>query len=246
MKNTYSIKNPINLQNLKSGFISGIPIALGYFAVSFSLGISASSAGLTPFQGLIVSMLCNASAGEYAGFTLIKTSALFLEVALVTLITNARYLLMSCAFTQKVDPNLPIKHRICVSYGLTDEIFGISMAKETPVNPFYCYGAILVALPSWAIGTALGVLIGNIMPIRIVSALSVALYGMFLASIIPAGKKDKVIASIILLSFILSLLFFYLPFLKNISEGIKTITLTIVISAIFAILFPKKEENTNE
>jgi len=144
--------------------------------------------------------------------------------------------------TQKVEEHLPISHRLLMSYDLTDEIFSISMAQEGYANPFYTYGAVLIALPSWATGTALGIMIGNIMPIRLVSAFSVALYGMFLASIIPPTRKNKVLSGLVVISFISSFLFAYLPILSTITEGTRTIILTIIIASIAAIIFPKKDD----
>ena len=76
------------------GMRDGLPIGLGYFAVSFSLGIVARNAGLNAFQGFLASLLNNASAGEYAAFTLVAAQATYLEVAIMELITNARYLLL--------------------------------------------------------------------------------------------------------------------------------------------------------
>ena len=125
----------------------GVPIGLGYFAVSFSLGIAAKNAGLTPFQGFLASLLCNASAGEYAGFTLIAAGATYLELAVVTLIANARYLLMSCAMSQRLDPAMPGFHRPLMAFHITDELFGIAIARPGCLNPFYSYGAVLVAAP---------------------------------------------------------------------------------------------------
>ena len=126
-----------------------IPIALAYFAVAFSLGIMARKAGLTPFQGFLSSMLNHASAGEYAEFTVIEAGAPYIEMALVILITNARYLLMSCALSQRFAPDAPLIHRVLVGFGITDEIFGISIARPGNVNPFYTYGAMALALPAW-------------------------------------------------------------------------------------------------
>ncbi len=174
---------------LREGIKDGIPIGLGYFAVSFSLGIAARNAGLTALQGFLASLSTNASAGEYAAFIIIAADAPYLEMVLVTLITNARYLLMSCALSQKFSPDTPLYHRLLVGYDVTDEIFGITIARPGILDPFYNYGAILVAAPAWATGTALGIIAGNLLPLRIVSALSVALYGMFIAIIIPPGRN---------------------------------------------------------
>ncbi len=224
------------------GMRDGVPIGLGYFAVSFSLGIAARGAGLTPFQAFLASLLCNASAGEYAGFTSIAAHATFLEIALVTLIANARYLLMSCAMSQRMPPGIPLRHRLLMAFDITDELFGIAIARPGYLNPFYTYGAVLTAAPCWAFGTALGTVAGNLLPLRLVSALGVALYGMFLAIIIPPGKKDRVVAVLVALCFAASFAASKLPYLSGLSEGTRIILLTVILAAGAALLFPRAAE----
>lgn len=231
-----------NMSCFKRGLKDGIPIATGYFVVAFTLGIPAKNAGFSALQALIASMVNNASAGEYALFTLVAASASYLEVALMTLVANARYLLMSCALSQKFSPQTPLMHRALVAFDVTDEIFGISIAQKGWLNPWYNYGAMAVAIPGWALGTFFGVIMGNVLPIRAVSALSVSLYGMFLAIIIPPARKSKVVCGVVAISFLLSYLANALPFLAAISTGTKTIILTVAISLVAAILFPVKEE----
>lgn len=238
-KSAYSYSRGIFCDGIRDGF----PIALGYFAVSFSLGIAARNAGLTPIQGFFASLFNNASAGEYAAFSLIAAHATYLEIAVITLIANARYLLMSCALAQKCAPGMPFFHRLIVGYDVTDEIFGITIARPGFLNPYYTYGAIVVAAPAWALGTSFGIMAGNALPLNIVSALSVALYGMFLAIIIPPAKKDKIVAVLVIISFALSYLCSYLPFISNLSEGTRTIILTVIISGIAAILFPRNSDD---
>ncbi len=244
MRKTISTVN--NKKALKEGVRDGIPIGLGYLAVSFSLGIAVKKAGMTPIQGFIASMLCNASAGEYAGFTLIAAGATFLEMAVVTLITNARYMLMSCAMSQRLDPKTPLRHRLLMGFYITDELFGIAIARPGYLNPFYTYGAVIVAAPCWAMGTALGTIAGNLLPLRVVSALSVALFGMFLAVIIPPARKSKIVAGIIAVCFGTSFVSTYVPVLSELSEGTRTIILTVVISVAAAALFPRKADEENE
>ncbi len=227
------------------GLRDGVPIALGYFAVSFSLGIAARSAGFTAFQSLLMSLFNNASAGEFAAFTLIGAGAGYLEVALMTLVTNARYLLMSCALSQKLDPKLPIAHRMLIGFDVTDEIFGVSIAYPGKLHPFYSYGVMALALPGWAFGTYFGVLLGNILPVRLVSALSVALFGMFIAVFMPPARKDKVIGMLVVISMFLSWLLSTLDFFSFLSEGAKVICLTVVISAVAAWLFPIRDEEVS-
>ena len=243
-KHTFKIES--NSSVFKSGMKDGIPIGLGYLAVSFSLGIMAKKAGLSPFQGLLASFLCNASAGEYAGFSIIAAGATYLEMVLAIFIANARYLLMSCAMSQRFSANTSIFHKLTMAFDITDEVFAISIARPGFLNPYYTYGAMTTTMPLWAIGTALGVIAGNMLPIRLVSAFSVALYGMFLAVIIPPARKDKIIAGIIVICFALSFISCYIPFIKEMSDGSKTIILTVLISTIAAILFPRKEESEAE
>ena len=223
------------------GVRDGLPIALGYFAVSFSLGIAARNVGITAVQGMLASFLCMASAGQYALFSLIGAAASLGEIALVTLITNARYFLMSCALSQKIDPDMKNYHRFLFGAVVTDEIFGITVARPGYIEPLYNYGAMAVTMPGWAVGTGLGIVMGTILPARLVSALSVALFGMFIAVFIPPAKKDKVILGCVAVSFAAALLFDLVPFLAKISAGTRTIILTVVISAAAAALFPAKE-----
>ena len=223
------------------GMRDGVPIALGYFAVSFSLGIAARKAGLTPVQGFFASLLNNASAGEYAAFALIASGATYLEVAIITLIANARYLLMSCALAQRFAPGTPFFHRLIIGYDVTDELFGITIARPGWLNPFYTYGAIALAAPAWAAGTACGIIAGNLLPLRAVSALSVALYGMFLWVIIPPAKKNRIVGGLVLASFALSYLASILPGIASCSSGTRTIILTVLIAGIGAALFPIRE-----
>ncbi|MDD2234827.1 MAG: AzlC family ABC transporter permease [Desulfitobacteriaceae bacterium] len=226
------------------GIRDGIPISLGYLAVSFTLGIAAKNAGLTSFQATWMSITNLTSAGQFAAFGLITLGVPYIEMAIAQLIINLRYCLMSCSLSQKLDSEAPFFHRLLVAYGVTDEIFGVSMHVAGKLNPFYTYGLICIAAPGWTMGTLLGVISGNILPTRILSALSVALYGMFIAIIIPPTRKDRVIAGLVVLSMMVSLLFTYLPFISEISAGFRIIILTVVIAGIAAVLFPIKGEDT--
>lgn len=231
----------------KGGVKMGIPIGLGYFAVSFSLGISAKNAGLTAVQAAFASLLLNASAGEYALFTLIASGAGFIEVAIMELIANARYLLMSCALSQKLSPEARLPQRLLIGVAVTDEIFGVSIARPEKVSPFYCFGMMIVAIPCWSLGTALGVAVGSILPTLAVSALSVSLYGMFLAVIVPEARRNRTVMGVIAVSFVLSFLSTVIPIVKAVSSGTMIIILTVLISAAAALLFPvDSEEMQNE
>lgn len=242
MNTDYSLKIKLNRSELLHGMRDGIPIGLGYFAVAFSLGITAKAIGLTPFTCMITSVLCHASAGEYAVYSMIGANASYIEMAVMVFIANARYLLMSCALSQRMHPSLSFGHRLFSGFGITDELFGISIARPGTFNPNYMYGGMAISIPLWAAGSAIGCFSGSVMPDRIVSALSVALFGMFLAIIIPPVRENRLIGALIIISFAASFAFSKLGFFSNISAGTKTIILTVVISAAAALLFPRKED----
>ena len=228
-------------QALQEGVRDGMPIALGYFVVAFTLGIAARNAGLSPFQGFLASFFNNASAGEYAAFIVIAADRPYLEMALITLVANARYLLMSCVLSQRFSPDASIWHRIFVGFDVTDEIFGISAARPVPLDPYYNYGAMLVALPGWSVGTAVGIIAGNALPAAVVSALSVALYGMFLAIIIPPARKNRVIGMFVAIAFAASFAASVLPVVSELSGGTRTILLTVILAAVAAANYPRDE-----
>lgn len=223
------------------GVRDGLPIGLGYFAVAFSLGIVARNAGLNAFQGFLASLLNVASAGEYALFKEIQAHSLYVEIALITFVINARYLLMSCALSQRFDEKTGILPRLLVGFGITDEIFGITVARDGYVEPAYNYGAICISVPLWCLGTSLGIIAGNLLPPNVVSALSVALYGMFIAIIVPPAKKNRAILVGVIVSFVLSYICAKLPYVKEISSGNRTIILTVLISSILALCKPVEE-----
>lgn len=231
-----------NIKEFKEGMEDGIPIGLGYFAVSFALGIAMKNAGLTWLDGFFMSLLNLASAGEYAGTQVILANGSYIEMIAMTAIANARYMLMSASLSQKLSKDTGTKDRMFIGYAITDELFGIAYSRKGYLNPFYFYGAMLVSVLPWSIGTAFGIIMGNILPVQLVSALSVALYGMFLAIVIPVAKKDKTVLLLVIISYAFSALCSYLPVISSISSGTRIIILTVIISAIAAFIKPINEE----
>lgn len=224
------------------GLKDGIPIALGYFAVSFSFGIVAVSGSLTPWQATLISLTNLTSAGQFAGLEIIAASGSLLEMALTQLIINLRYCLMSFSLSQKLPPSTPLSHRCGVAFGITDEIFGVSASQEGKISPFYNYGAMCVAIPGWTLGTLLGAIAGNLLPGFLVNALNVMIYGMFLAVVIPPAKKSKSILAVVAASMALSTGFKVIPLLNRVSSGFVIIITTVIVAGAAAYFCPIKEE----
>ena len=229
----------------KRGVRDGIPVFFGYLAVSFSFGILARSLNIPSVAAIIMSAANFTSAGQFAAVGGIAAGVGYFELALTQLIINLRYCLMSSALSQKISDKAPFFHRFFMAFGNTDEVFAIAVSYEGELLPSYFYGIMTSALPGWVLGTALGVISGEVLPERVLSALGIALYAMFIAIIIPPAKKSKIVALVVANSMVASYLFSKLPVLKSISSGFKIIILTVIISAVAAALFPVETEKKN-
>lgn len=235
-----------NSKSFTAGLRDGVPIGLGYLSVSFTFGIMAASYGIPLGYTLLISMTNLTSAGQLAGIGIIHSGGSFAEMALTQLVINLRYALMSLSLSQKLDDQFNIFHRLAASFGITDEIFAVAAAKDGDVSPKYMYGLIIIPYIGWASGTALGALAGSLLPEILRNALGIALYGMFVAIIVPPAKKHPKLFAVIGISVGLSCLIKYLPILSFISDGFSIIICTVVAATVGALLFPVAQVETTE
>ncbi len=231
----------------KNEFIEGckdaIPICLGYIAVSFAFGIEASKIGMTTFQAAMTSLLNVTSAGQFSALDVIARNGSFIELAILQFIINLRYMLMSTALSQKLSSSVGTLQRMGISYGVTDEIFALSFFRKGNLNPLYSYGLIITSVFGWVLGTILGAFSGQILPERLISCLGLAIYGMFIAIIIPDTRTNRAVLCTVVSAMILSSIFTYVPVLAGfISSGFRIIIITIVVAAIAAYFAPVREE----
>lgn len=235
------------MSGFKKGLKDGIPIALGYLSVSFTFGLQGVNGGLGWWETVLIS-LCNlTSAGQFAGLDIMLSgSGFWLEMACTQLVINLRYALMSLSLSQKTDESVSGLHRWLIGFGITDEIFVVAMGNEGSVCARYLYGLISLPVVGWSLGTLLGAAAGKILPEIIISALSIAIYGMFLAIIIPPAKKNRAIMAAAVVAALLSCAFRWIPVLNRVSSGFVIIICTVVSSAVIALLFPVKEEEAGK
>ncbi|MBQ7676879.1 MAG: AzlC family ABC transporter permease [Lachnospiraceae bacterium] len=219
------------IKQYRQGARDGIPIALGYFAVSFAFGMMAVTGGLSALEASLISLVNVTSAGQFAGLQIIFAGGTYLEMALTQFVINLRYALMSFSLSQKLDRSESFACRYLAAFGVTDEIFGITASKKDTPSVFYMYGAMSVAIPGWVLGTFFGGVSGAILPHAVLSALGLAIYGMFLAIIIPPAKHERDVAAVVAAAFFLSALLYYVPALSFISSGFAIIIVTVAISA---------------
>lgn len=236
----------MNQINFKRGIQDGIPIGLGYFAVSFTFGMMVVSGGLTAWQAVLISLTNLTSAGQFAGLGIIIAGGSMWEMALTQLVINLRYCLMSFSLSQKLEKNISTGHRLAVAFGVTDEIFGVSASQEGRLSPWYNYGVMSMAIPGWTLGTLVGAVLGNVLPGFLVSALNVAIYGMFLAVIIPPAKKNKSVLGVVIGAMAISTVFAVIPVLNKVSSGFVIIITTLIVAGLAAHFCPIPEEREAE
>lgn len=235
----------MNTALFKKGIGAGLPIGLGYLSVSFTFGIMATSAGLSWWQALLISMLNLTSAGQLAGINIMIHPMQYIEMLIAQLTINIRYSFMSVSLSQKTDDSFKMKDRWILGGFVTDEIFGVAITEEK-VNKYFFAGLTVLPYIGWASGTLIGALLGNILPDIILNALNIALYAMFIAIIIPEAKKSVAITVVSLIAVGLSCMFYFVPVLSNISSGLTICICALIATCIGAILFPIKDKDPLE
>lgn len=224
--------------DFKQGLKDGIPIALGYLSVSFSLGIMVLAQELTVFQGAVMSATNVTSAGEFAGLKIIAAGGTIAEVILTQLIINLRYALMSLSLSQKLSDEMKWWQRLIVAFANTDEIFAVAMSRQKSLTFTYMLGLQILPVIGWVAGTILGGVAASLMPHTLSVAMGVALYGMFIAIVIPEAKKSKPVLIVSEIAIVISCLLYYVTALSFISDGIGIIISTVIAATIGAVLFP--------
>ena len=224
--------------NIKTGIKDSLPIAFGYLGVSFTFGILAVSYGIDAGTATLISLLNLTSAGQFAGVTAIAGGAGYVELFLTQLIINLRYSLMSLSLSQKLSKDFHTGKRLIASFVITDEIFAVASSKNDPVTFPYMVGLGVPPIIGWTLGTLLGAVAGSNLPSSVNSALSVALYGMFVAIVLPPAREHKPIALIAVIALVISCILYYVPIFDFIGSGFSIIITTIIAAGLGAILFP--------
>ncbi len=228
------------INDYSKGFRDGIPIALGYLSVSFTFGMAASAQGLALWQAVFISMTNVTSAGQFAGLSLMAAGAPYLEMILTQFIINLRYALMSVSLSQRLN-NVGILDRLVISFCNTDEIFAVASRQPAEVGRRYMYGLMTAPYLGWVAGTLVGAAASALLPDAIRSALGIAIYGMFIAIVLPPAKKLHAVRLVAGISALLSCAFAWVPGLNRVSGGFAVILCTVIASTVGALLFPIEE-----
>ena len=228
-------------QEFLEGIRDGLPICFGYFSVSMAFGLTAVLSGIPLWAAVVISLTNLTSAGQFAGMNLIAANGALVEIGLTTLIINIRYFLMSISVSQKVEQKMSMKKRLAVAFGITDEIFAVSMQRDHELTTAYMAGLILTPVIGWTGGTLVGAAATSLMPPVLSNAFGIALYGMFIAIVVPPAREHKNVLFAVVLAIAASVACKYIPVIKNLSSGWTIILITVVVCVIAAWLFPVEE-----
>lgn len=232
----------MNKLEFKEGIRDGLPICLGYISVSMAFGLTAVKSGMPIWSAILISLTNLTSAGQFAGTNLLLAQSSYIELILTTFVINIRYFLMSLSVSQKVDKKFGLKERLIASFGVTDEVFAVSMQRKNELSFSYMLGLILTPILGWTGGTIIGAVATSLLPEALTDAMGIALYGMFIAIIIPPAREQKSVLFAVVLAIVASYAFAYLPVFSMLSGGWSVIFIAIVVSALAAWLFPIAEE----
>ncbi len=222
----------------KDGIKDSIPICLGYLSVSFAFGIFAFSSGLSVLEALLISMTNVTSAGQLAGVPIITMGGTLIELAVTEFVINLRYALMSVSLSQKLDSTVSMLDRFIIAFVNTDEVFAVASDKQGKIGRNYLFGLIILPYLGWSTGTLLGAVAGNIFPAVVISSLGVALYGMFVAIVVPKAKREPNVLKCVLVAVLLSCAFYFIPALSAVPQGFVIIICAVFASAVFAVIAP--------
>ena len=224
------------------GLKAGIPVGLGYLSVAFAFGVAAMQSGLSALEAVLISLTNLTSAGQLAGLSIIAAAGTLIEMAATQFVINLRYALMSISLSQKLDQKVTTCQRMLLSFGITDEVFAIAVDRDRPVTTPYFFGLMTLPVLCWTSGTFFGAAAGEILPASVLSALGVAIYGMFIAVVLPAARRSISIALVALLAIGLSCSFAWFPLLNHVSSGFAIIISAVIAALVGAVFFPREED----
>lgn len=221
------------------GLRAGVPIGLGYLSVSFTFGIMAIASGLTWWQAVIISMTTVTSAGQLSAIGTMAVPGQYAAMLVSQATINLRYAFMSMSLSQKTSKSFRGIWRWILGFFMTDEIFAVASAEKTVSVRFFC-GLSVAPWVGWTLGTLAGSLVGNVLPPIVMGSLCLAIYGMFLAIVLPPAKASRPVLAVVAIAAIIHCIFYYVPYLRDIPSGISISISAVAAAMLGALLFPLK------
>ncbi len=173
---------------LRQGAADGIPIVVGYFPVAMAFGLLAKTVGVSFLDACLFSLVVFAGASQFMALDLIRAGIATADIVLATFLLNLRHMMMSAALAVRLREVrrglLPL-----IAFGVTDESFSVAALKAGKLTAPYMLALNGVAYAAWFAGTAVGYLVGAVLPAAIQNSLGIGLYALFAAILVPEFRK---------------------------------------------------------
>jgi len=237
----------VTKHDFTAGIKAGLPIGLGYFAVSIAIGMYWAQGKLPPLSSAVFSLTNMSSTGQFAGTTIIAAQGGLVELAVTTALVNLRYLLMSTSLSQRLTSTNPRPvgslKRMVMALGVTDEIYAINIGR-THVGFAHYLGSMILPILGWVSGTLVGAFVGEALPKAVENAAGILLYAMFIAIVMPPFKQSSQVKIVVAIAAGTSVALAFAPVVSQLSPGWHIIIATLVAAGLGATFFPHQEPAT--
>jgi len=170
-----------------AGTVRAVPIILGYLPIGLAFGVLASTAGLSIYSAVAMSVFVYAGSAQLIAVGLIDAGAGMAAITMTVFLVNLRHMLMSAYLAPHLRYLNPWQQAL-FSYEITDESFAVHSAcfrKHGRPSKVELFALNHSAHLAWIAGTLLGVWVGTRLTFdTAVLGIDYALPAMFIALLI--------------------------------------------------------------
>ncbi|MDN2663303.1 AzlC family ABC transporter permease [Psychromonas sp. 14N.309.X.WAT.B.A12] len=215
---TNNNSNSIKKAEFLGGAKAAVPLIVGGIPFGILFGTLAPSSGLSVWATMAMSLIVFAGSAQFIVLALIAVQAPLEVILLTTFVVNLRHLLYATALVPHIS-HLSLPLRSLLAFGLTDETFANMSQRYQPNSPlgddhqfahFFYLGSMFSFYVSWSSATAIGLILGNVIPDMTSWGLEFAMSVTFIGMVIPY-LNTKAMFSAMLSAAIASLYFAHLP-----------------------------------
>ncbi|WP_271270956.1 AzlC family ABC transporter permease [Aliamphritea hakodatensis] len=188
-------------QEFLQGAKATLPLIVGAIPFGIIFGTLAEPSGLSPLAALAMSVIVFAGSSQFIALGLLAAGAALPVIIATTFVVNLRHLLYSANLVPKVR-HLPLRWRIPLAFGLTDETFAAVsnryLRQDDLQHAHWFYlGSFLAMYSNWVLCTGIGVMLGEVFPGMVDWGLDFAMSVTFIGMVVPYLTNRPMWAAVI-------------------------------------------------
>jgi len=166
------------------------PIAVAAFAFSLSFGVLARAAGMGWAAPMVMSATTFAGSAQFAVVSILGSAGSAAAAIAAAAMLNARYAPIGISIASSFTDPLP--KRLLQSQLIVDESWALTVRRKGGFDVHVLLGAGALLYVFWNIGTALGLVLGNVIGDPNDFGLDAAFAALFLALLVPQlrGRRE--------------------------------------------------------